>query len=99
IEWIQDPGDQFAARAVPFRRASPPPAPIEASLMSAPYPGASGDVADGAAIIPDPSNPSNSVVLGASKSEGADGGLYVLNMDGEILSSVTGFAANSVDWR
>ena len=104
IEWIQDPGDQFAARAVPFVPANgewPPPA-VTATLMSEPYPGASGDVADGPAIIPDPDDPSNSVVIVTDKADtdgGSVGGLYVLDMDGEILSSQTGFAANSVDWR
>jgi len=77
----------------------PPDPPIEATLMTEPYPGASGDVADGITIIPNPINPNNSVAIGTNKSTGSDGGLYVFDMDGEILSSQTGFTANSVDWR
>lgn len=82
--------------------AEPPEPPIPATLMTEPYPGASGDVADGAAIIPNPSNPADSVVIVTDKADaggGSVGGLYVLDMDGEIIQSVTGFAANSVDWR
>jgi len=93
------PGGNAAAQlyVIAWRPAAPPEPPIEATLMSEAYPGASGDVADGAAIIPNPTTPANSVVLATNKD--ANGGLYVLDMDGEILSSVTGFAANSVDWR
>lgn len=44
-------------------------------------------------------NPGLAVAIGTNKSTGSDGGLYVFDMDGEILSSQTGFTANSVDWR
>lgn len=72
---------------------------LVSEFLSEPYPSASGDVADGAAIIPNTNNPANSVVIGTNKSNGSDGGLYVMDMAGNILSSQTGFAANSVDWR
>lgn len=97
--WVMPGGGNAAAQIyqIAWNSAEQPIPPIEATLMSEPFPSASGDVADGAAIIPDPSTPGNSVVLATNKD--ASGGLYVLDMDGEILSSVTGFAANSVDWR
>lgn len=72
----------------------PPEPPIIATLETETYPGFTGDVADGAAIYP---NGSDSLILAANKATG--GGLYVLGLDGQIVSSTLGFAADSVDWR
>jgi len=100
--WVMPGGGNAAAQIyqIAWNSAEPPEPPIEATLMSEPFPSASGDVADGAAIIPDPSTPGNSVVLVTSKDDsGSSGGVYVLDMDGEIVNSYTGFAPNSIDWR
>ena len=70
---------------------------VDADLVSDPYPAATGDVADGAAIVRRADSPADSLVIGTSKAVG--GGLYVLDLAGQILSSNLDGAANSVDWR
>lgn len=97
--WVMPGGENAAAQIyqVAWNSAEAPEPPIEATLTADAFPGASGDVADGACIIPNPTTPGNSVVIGTNKD--SSGGLYVYDMAGDLLSSVTGFAANSVDWR
>ena len=85
------PAATNAGRA--WQLALPEP-PIIATLETEAYPGFTGDVADGAAIYP---NGSDSLILATNKATG--GGLYVLGLDGQIVSSTLGFAADSVDWR
>ena len=87
-------GQSHQIVTVGISEITPPATPIVASLESETYPGFTGDVADGAAIYP---NGSDSLILATNKATG--GGLYVLGLDGQIVSSTLGFAANSVDWR
>jgi len=71
--------------------------PLEATLETETYSGFTGDVADGAAIFRDATTPASSVVITTNKEVG--GGLYVYNLQGDILSSRLDGAANSVDIR
>lgn len=98
--WTMPSGNaSWQAWQVALRPDGPadPPLVAEASFLSEPYPGASGDIADGAAIVPAEAAPGGPFVIVTNKAVG--GGLYVLDMAGEILSSVRDGAANSVDWR
>lgn len=63
-----------------------------AETISDTYSGFSGDVADGVSIVVE-----EEVLITTNKSVG--GGLYVLDLDGNILSSNLNGAANSVDYR
>lgn len=74
-----------------------PPVVVEAKVSTELFPGFSGDVADGAAIVVDEVDPSRSVVLVSNK--GVGGGIYTLNLDGEIIDSNLDGGANSIDWR
>lgn len=74
-----------------------PPLSITGSVSTDVFPSFTGDIADGASIVYDNTNPANSVVIGTNKDVG--GGLYVFNLSGDILSSRLDGAANSVDWR
>ena len=75
----------------------PPVPPIVAALMTAPPAGASGDVADGASIMP--ASVGGPFVFTTDKAAGGGGGVYTLGLDGQIDQSFTGLAANSIDWR
>lgn len=99
VGWTITAGETLAGRAVPFipAESTPPAEPIVATLMTQPYPGASGDVADGAAIVDPAAAPGGPFIITTRKETG--GGLYVLDIDGQILSSNLDGAANSVDWR
>lgn len=83
--------------AIEIDTAATAPSFVQATLATEIFPGFTGDIADGAAIIPDSSNPAESVVLLTNKAEG--GGIYVVGLDGHIKSSLLPGAANSVDWR
>lgn len=91
------PGRRAWVIMLPAATVEPADPPLIADIVSDPWLGASDDVADGAAIIPDPANPGNSVFIGTNKD--TTGGLAVYDMSGAILSRQTGFGANSVDWR
>jgi len=77
----------------------PPVPPLVAALMSQPPAGATGDVADGASIMPVSVASGGPFVFTTDKAAGGGGGLYTLGIDGQIDQSFTGLAANSVDWR
>jgi 3-phytase len=79
--------------------SGPPPLVVQAEVETDVFPAGTGDIADGAAIVPDRANPANSVVIGTNKITGGGGGLFVYDLQGNILSSVTPGAANSVDTR
>jgi 3-phytase len=96
--WVSNSGVYQTQRwTLAVAEAATVPGPVEAELTSEPYPGFTGDVADGAAIVYDAANPGSSVVITTNKDTG--GGLYVLGLDGQIMSSSLLGAANSVDWR
>ena len=73
------------------------PASVTADVETALWSGASGDVADDPAIYYHAADPSASIVLGSSKSTGADGGVHSFDLSGTLLDSWLVGEVNSVD--
>lgn len=73
------------------------PASVTASVETEVWSGASGDVADDPAIYYHSADPASSIVLGSSKSTGADGGVHSFDLSGNLLDSWLVGEVNSVD--
>lgn len=96
---MPEPNASWQVWQVALNPSDPPESPleVEAVLTADTYPGFSGDIADGVAIVPLSAAPGGPFVITTNKE--VNGGLYVMDIDGNILSSNLDGAANSVDWR
>jgi 3-phytase len=100
--WTFSASQQVRAYAYALRPATGTPLSgrtVNATSVTDPFPTGTGDIADGASIVPNRANPAASKIIGTNKAVGGGGGLFVYDLQGDILSSVTPGAANSVDHR
>lgn len=95
FDFPDNSGNTIRAWQAAFPPAAADP-PLVATLMSEPFPGFTGDIADDAVVVSNPPS-GDPVVIVNNKDVG--GGLYVLNLDGEITHSLLGNAIGGIDYR